>query len=373
MAKKQTILYCSHIDWAWIKQRPQFLAESLSEKYRVIVRYKKQRQRALLTEEMTNTAVELRPYQTLPALEDDFWPLTRLNLFLRKQNMKRLLQQTQAEYLWLCHPTQYYEVPLGYTKYVIYDCMDDQLQLDCPKAWKPRIRQAEYRLVMRANLILISSRYLMQTLLSRYPALDKTKLLLIRNACCDEFQRIVPSELPQNGSRKIAGYIGTISYWIDFSAILKSLEEFPELEYWMLGPVACENVPQHPRIHYCGVVSHEKLADYVRRMDFLVMPFLVNEIIKAVDPVKIYEYIAFDRAILCTDYAEVHHFDGFALYYCGEEEYCKKIGTLLQNTVPPYSHKAAQDFLAKNTWQCRTQQIIERIELLTQKGKEESL
>ena len=36
----KTILYLMHIDWNWIKQRPQYIAEGLSKKYRVIVMYK---------------------------------------------------------------------------------------------------------------------------------------------------------------------------------------------------------------------------------------------------------------------------------------------------------------------------------------------
>lgn len=36
----ETIIYIMHIDWNWIKQRPQFIAEGLSNKYKIEVFYK---------------------------------------------------------------------------------------------------------------------------------------------------------------------------------------------------------------------------------------------------------------------------------------------------------------------------------------------
>src|SRR5580692_11594838 len=36
-ADHRRVLYMIHVDWRWIKQRPQFLAESLAERHEVLV------------------------------------------------------------------------------------------------------------------------------------------------------------------------------------------------------------------------------------------------------------------------------------------------------------------------------------------------
>ena len=56
-------------------------------------------------------------------------------------------------------------------------------------------------------------------------------------------------------------------------------------------------VPKHRRIHWKGVIEHNKLWENVKEMDALIMPFKVNDIIRDVDPVKLYEYISMGKKL----------------------------------------------------------------------------
>ena len=59
------------------------------------------------------------------------------------------------------------------------------------------------------------------------------------------------------------------------------------------------------------------------------MPFVINEIINAVDPVKIYEYINFNKDIIMCYYDEVRRFNKYKMILCREEEsigYLKSLG-----------------------------------------------
>ena len=354
---KKKILYYSHIDWAWIKQRPQFLAEELAKFYSVTVHYKVQYHKETLdSAPRVRNGIQLHPFRLLPAMKNRSRILFLMNSILRKQKLSSLLRKLKPEYLWLTYPMQILDVPDWYKGTVIYDCMDDHVNLDCPRIWADKIGTAEKALVQSSSVVFVSSRFLLDTLKTKYCE-HEDKLVIVRNACSEDFCN---NRLPCSyhvGSKIVAGYIGTISSWLDFESILESLHQFQTLEYELLGPIACENVPKHPRIHYRGVISHQDLASHAKTMDLLVMPFLDYPFIRSVDPVKLYEYVSFGRNILCSDYPEAHYFDGFVSFYKGSKDYCRKLQDLISMNERVYSDRAAQEFLSKNTWRVRAEQI----------------
>ena len=361
----EALVYNCHIDWDWIKQRPQFLAENLTEYYDVYVHYRKQYKRGNLHKKekalINQQQVMLQPFRTLPALSNKYWALTSLNLKIQKRKLYKLLQRTKAQKLWLTYPSQIYEVPEKYRGMVIYDCMDDQLQLGCPRAWKSRIVEAERKMVNRSDIILASSNHLVSLLCERYPD-NRKKIRLVRNACTEEFAESEPVRLPEKKGTVIAGYVGTIASWFDFQSVIESLKLFPNLQYNLIGPIGCSSPPRHDRIHYLGIVPHNRLRNYVEDFDFLVMPFIQNEIVEAVDPVKLYEYISFGRNIICTNYPEVCYFQGFVKTYHNCNEYCALIHESMYKNNPIYSKSQSKTFLSQNTWKCRAEEIYQIVE-----------
>ncbi len=51
------------------------------------------------------------------------------------------------------------------------------------------------------------------------------------------------------------------------------------------------------------------------------MPFKLNDIVEAVDPVKLYEYINFNKDILTISYKEIERFSKFTYSYDGYDEF----------------------------------------------------
>jgi len=351
-----TIVFNSHIDWSWIKQRPQFIAEGLSDYYDVHVLYRKQYHKDTLST-INDSRTILHPYYTLPALGDRFWFLTRTNLITKRKRLAALLQSTQAEMLWINHPVQVYEIPKWYHGIIIYDCMDDQFNLECPPVWERKISDAEAKLIEKADIVFASSSYLQSLLKERYPE-QSSCIYLVRNACSVDFASRPFVLYDHNPGKVVAGYIGTIASWFDFEKVMISLERFPNLHYQLIGPVKHPNPPQHPRLHYEGPVPHDQLESFIKDISFLVMPFVLNQIVRAVDPVKIYEYISFGRNIISVDYEEVHRFRDFLTLYSDTDSYCTAIGKLLNNHSLLFTQKEAFDFLQQNTWDKRVEKII---------------
>jgi len=142
------------------------------------------------------------------------------------------------------------------------------------------------------------------------------KTVLIRNGfVADKILPPIAEKHTADDAILKVGYFGTIAEWFDFSLLLKSLELFPNVEYYLWGPISGIVPPEHPRIKIKGVVEHSKLGEAVADMDALIMPFKINDIIKDVDPVKLYEYVSMGKNIISVFYGEVMQFEPFVNFY----------------------------------------------------------
>ncbi len=359
--QKKKILYYLQIDWDWIKQRPQLLAEELGDEFDVHVVYRRSYHRGNLQDNVARN-VTLHPFYTLPPCRDRFKWLTKINSGIRRFKITQITRNQKPDLIWLTYPSQIRELAAHTDAKVIYDCMDDQLLLECPAAYKDSLRGYEKELCERAAIIFVSSEQLRRTLIARY-RVDDEKIVLVRNGhrVKGESKHIFTGDDAQHLR---VGYIGTIAEWFDFSLIVESLDRFPWLEYTLIGPVMKGDVPQHPRINYRGTVAHECLSDEVKGVDVLVMPFKEEDLVYAVDPVKIYEYIGFRKNIICLDYPETRRFSEFAYLYRGTESYCKALQECFEKRELRYTDESAALFLQENTWSRRKELVCEAIKRL---------
>ena len=158
--------------------------------------------------------------------------------------------------------------------------------------------------------------------------------------------------------------MGTIAEWFDFDLIVQSLERIPDLEYFLIGPVMVNDPPVHERIHYLGTVAHDNLFETIKEMDCMVMTFRLADVVLAVDPVKLYEYISWQKNIITVDYPEIERFEKFVQKYSNVDEYCCAVVKFGDCSEASYSERDAECFLADNAWKNRVESIEKRIEEL---------
>jgi sulfatase maturation enzyme AslB (radical SAM superfamily) len=92
------------------------------------------------------------------------------------------------------------------------------------------------------------------------------------------------------------------------------------------------------------------------------MPFKINDLILSVDPVKLYEYVNFNKNIITVHYEEIERFHEFVHFYNDTEEYLSVIKELKGNNTLKYSNEQRQKFLVENTWNKRVEQILNKLE-----------
>lgn len=358
---KKRMLYIMGIDWAWIYQRPQILAECFCNDFNVTVAYpvkvwdrniKKMSKRN--NSVMRHLKLWVFPFQGKSSLIgniSDFY----INIVIKRCS--------QYEYVYIDYPIYINYIPNNYSGYIIYDCIDDYERMCTNDYMRNKVKIAEKILIERSHFIFASS----QKLMERINKINQgKKCILVRNGA--NYNKIYnPKETKERKQYNI-GYIGTIAEWFDNEVIVKSIERHSELIYHLIGPSLIEERNENDKIVFEGVVEHSKLYSFVKNYDCLVMPFLVNDVVRAVDPVKLYEYIAFGKCIISVYYDELDHFRDYIYFYNTHEDYDNLMIYLISNGFPTkYNSKQQKKFLMENRWEERYKIIMNEIN-----GKEET-
>ena len=345
------MLYIMGVEWDWIFQRPQVLALELEKEYEMTVVCPKQ---PIHAKHQNNP----QPKRLLTLFQIPFQEKNKLlGTVAWKLHTNKLGDLSGYDMIWVGYPLFGRYIPENYRGTVVYDCMDnfEALYPDRREKNLRRVCEEEYKLLKRADIVFASSLKLKEKMQSMCPDKD---IILIRNG----YSNISISD-PDCGRKKdryTLGYIGTISKWFDSHIVEDSLSEIPEICYDLIGPIADHQTIRNERVTYSGVIEHNKLGTYVQKLDCLIMPFQINDIILYVDPVKLYEYIAWGKCIIVSWYPEIDRFKDFVYFYHDAEEYRKLVSSLYAQGFPAkYTRDMQVRFLKDNTWDARFKMIRE--------------
>ena len=343
------MLYIMGVEWGWIFQRPQVLALALAEEYDLTVACPKQPVHA-------RHQNNVRPEKLISLFQIPFQEKSRLlGMAAQKWHRHKLGDLQEYDVIWVGYPLYGRYLPDDYRGTVVYDCMDnfEALYPDRNEKNLRRVCEEERRLLERADIVFVSSLKLRDKMLSLCPGKAVT---LVRNGYSGiQISAPCPGEKKE---RYTLGYIGTISDWFDDRLLEESLSASPRIRYEMIGPAAGHRIIQDVRVAYRGVVEHGELGDCVRELDCLIMPFRVNDIILYVDPVKLYEYIAWGKCIIASWYPEIDRFEDFVYFYHDAREYLELVERLCGEGFPAkYTGQMQRRFLEENTWDARIRSI----------------
>ncbi|MCX4338283.1 MAG: hypothetical protein OSJ72_01435 [Lachnospiraceae bacterium] len=360
-ATKKKMLYIMGVDWEWIYQRPHVIAEYLSRDYDVTVAYPVKLWDSHIAKRSEREPAKIQKLKlwTLP-----FQRKSKLVGRIADWYKRGLLKNCQRyDYIYISYPIDIEYISADYKGILIYDCIDDYEQMCRDENWQERVRRDEKFLLQRSDIVFVSS----QNLWEKKVDLCNNSLNLVRNGT--GFQKIFDVKSAVIKERYLLGYIGTIAEWFDYDLIKNNSQKCKALEYHLIGPCIRADQMRDNEIIYDGIVDHERLQSYVKEYDCLIMPFVVNEIVQAVDPVKLYEYIAFGKCIISVYYKELEYFRDYVYFYTSEKEYHELADRLISQGFPPkYNREQQEAFLSENSWEKRYQKIHQLIERLNPKA-----
>ena len=357
------ILYCIHINWGWIKQRPQFLAEGLNIHFQIDVLSRWTWHKEANTNE---TAINMLFPFRLPF--ERFKIISWLNSFFRHRYLRSIINN--YDYIWFTAPSNdsaYLLSIIDNNIKVIYDCMDDLLEFPNSIQKSNTLFEAEKKLFDRSNLIICSSNYLKGKLLKRY---GTKKIVVVNNALAMNCTMKETDVLPPNTSSFLKTpnirivYIGTISEWFDVELCRNIVKVFRNVEFFLFGPCNSEMYSKFDfsGINICGSVDHKYVNSIMAHSDILIMPFVITELVQSVNPVKLYEYIKSGKPCIAPRYGESESFGDYVYLYNDANECINIVSSLISGKNGAKMPKEeCVKYAEQNTWEKRIDVIKKEI------------
>jgi glycosyltransferase involved in cell wall biosynthesis len=254
-------------------------------------------------------------------------------------------------------------------KSVVYHCVDEYSAFSDAAA---EVRERETELLHKSDLVLVSASDLLKTKREHNP---KT-YLVTHGVDYEHFRRAtdeatpVPPEL-RDLPRPILGFHGLIADWVDLPLLGELARMRPQWSIVLVGRGDTDLSPIQglPNVHVLGHRPYTKLPEYLRGFDIALLPFVVNELTLAANPLKLREYLAAGLPVVAAPLPEIAKFEGLVTLASTAAEYASAIETLLaKKQVGPSPERSDQ--VAGESWDGKVAEIERLIKDVLASNKE---
>lgn len=188
---------------------------------------------------------------------------------------------------------------------IIYHCVDEFSEFTGSD--KAALLEMERRLIEKADLVFVSSGPLLESK-RRY---NQNTFLVTHGVDVEHFRKacdsktLVPCEISVLKS-PVIGFHGLVADWIDFELIRFLALARPAWSFVLIGDVVAKTEPLLglANVHLLGRKDYAVLPAYCRGFDVAILPFVINELTRAANPLKLREYLAAGLPVVSTSIPE---------------------------------------------------------------------
>jgi GT2 family glycosyltransferase len=244
---------------------------------------------------------------------------------------------------------------------IVYDCMDkhsgfstnDNIMLS-----------EEEKLVQESDLVIVTARQLYNE-----QKIHNENCKIIPNAVDFNHFSSYLGQLPIEIMRlpkPIIGYYGAISDWFDVSIVKYLADKRSNWQFVLIGSTFGADVSTLtglPNVHFLGELSYKELPGYLHGFDVCLIPFKINPLTEATNPVKFYEYLSAGKPVVATLLPELVPYTSMNLVNLanGSEKFLEAIEQAL-NEDSPIKVQDRIKFARENTWDSRVCEMEEAIQ-----------
>ncbi len=240
---------------------------------------------------------------------------------------------------------------------VVYHCVDEFSAFsDAPAG---EIRELERRLLLASDVVICSS----EKLRADKARVNPNAHLVQHGVDLDHFAKAfdprtpIPDEL-KDAARPVIGFWGLIADWVDLELVRHVANAFSGGTVVLLGNATTDLKPLHGALNIC-VLGHRPYADlprYAKTFDVALMPFKLNELTLASNPLKAREYLAAGLPVVSTAIPEVERLRACRIGR-DADEIVREISAVIAAGGGPSEVRAAQ--VRGEGWEARVAEMQE--------------
>ena len=238
-----------------------------------------------------------------------------------------------------------------------YVCLDDYTLFD--GAFKS-LRFLEVELLKKVNTSFSVSEGLKNT---RIPVTGKS-YFLPQGVELEHFRNAgkIISKEDLKLKKIVIGFFGLISEWIETDLFIEIAKKYPDYSVLIIGraTVDISRFSQYENIIYLGPVQYNQLPGYAALFTVGLIPFKVNDLTIAANPLKLLEYMSLGMPVVSTNLPEVEKFSELVFVAKDNDNFVEGIQRVLETDSEQLKSermKKADSF----SWLSVTEAISEKI------------
>ncbi|NLZ02250.1 MAG: glycosyltransferase family 1 protein [Pirellulaceae bacterium] len=284
----------------------------------------------------------------------------RINRFLLVRRIRRALGHVRSGpvQLWSFTPDVAYLLGRFGEEKVVYYCVDDHSQFTGYDA--AQVLRDEEELCRKSDLVVTTSMALQE---AKSPWNPNT-ILVPHGVDYDHFSRAVKEDLPAPPDiasipRPRLGFFGLIRDWVDLDLLAEVARRRRDWQIVLLGDSTVDLTPYRsiPNMHFLGRKPYADLPAYCRQFDVGLIPFKINELTRAVNPIKLREYLAAGLPVVSTPLPEVELYGPSVNVAKGPEAFARGVSDGLNGQAGASRRAARMEAMRGEGWLAKVEQV----------------
>ncbi|OAI47790.1 hypothetical protein AYO44_08820 [Planctomycetaceae bacterium SCGC AG-212-F19] len=219
--------------------------------------------------------------------------------------------------------------------------------------------EREKELVPQVDHVIVTARALEEQVLSYHPR----RLTHVPNGV--EIERFLNCDpLSPEEYRTIpeprAVYVGAIDEWFDVDLLVQVARRLPEVSFVLIGDgrANLQSLAELGNVHILGRRAYGLVPAYLKHAAVGLIPFKRNRLTRAVNPIKLYEYLACGLPVVATAWEELQSLKSPALLCNDAAEFQHAIQGVLEQ---PPERLPLLGFARQADWTMRAQALFAAI------------
>lgn len=231
---------------------------------------------------------------------------------------------------------------------VIYYCVDDFSEW--PGLEKELVRSMEEDLIRKSDIFIATSK----NLYDRLSGYGKEVHLLTHGVDYGFFKTAPDKEHPllERIPKPRVGYFGLFDDRSDKELLLETARRLPDVSFIITGNVETDisGLQREKNIYFTGSIPYAELPTMAKGWDVCMLPYKVNKLTDAIQPLKMKEYLATGKPVISTPIKEALNMEDYIVIAKTVDNWDEGIRMCVRGSLPAGERKKIDSFLQKESW-----------------------